>query len=92
MRAVVLTETDAPLTVVTDHPEPCGPGGELIDVTACGVCHSDIHVVDGDYRLNGKSLWIRGSNLVHEWEWASVIDGKMMQSSPSFQFAGVATW
>lgn len=24
-----------------------GPGEELIEVTACGVCHSDIHVVDG---------------------------------------------
>ena len=35
----------------------------------------EIDVVDGNYKLNGKSLWIRGSNLVHEWEWASVIDG-----------------
>ena len=25
------------------------PGEELIDVTACGVCHSDIHVVDGQF-------------------------------------------
>jgi len=53
MRAVVLTETNTPLTVVDDHPEPNGPGGELIDVTACGVCHSDIHVVDGEF---GSSL------------------------------------
>jgi propanol-preferring alcohol dehydrogenase len=31
-----------------DRPTPTlGPGEELIDVTACGVCHSDIHVVDG---------------------------------------------
>ncbi|MFW2333533.1 alcohol dehydrogenase catalytic domain-containing protein [Ilumatobacter sp.] len=53
MRAVVLTETGTPLTVVDDQPEPHGDGGELIDVTACGVCHSDIHVVDGDF---GSSL------------------------------------
>lgn len=24
-------------------------GGEIIGVTACGLCHSDLHVVDGDY-------------------------------------------
>jgi len=53
MRAVVLTETNTPLTFVSDRPEPHGDGGELIDVTACGVCHSDIHVVDGDF---GSSL------------------------------------
>lgn len=56
MRAVVLTETNAPLAVVHDHPEPTaggrdgdGSAGEVIDVTACGVCHSDLHVVDGDF-------------------------------------------
>jgi propanol-preferring alcohol dehydrogenase len=47
MRAVELQSFGAPLAVV-DRPTPAvGPGEELIDVTACGVCHSDIHVVDG---------------------------------------------
>jgi propanol-preferring alcohol dehydrogenase len=33
-----------------ERPTPSiGPGEELIDVTACGVCHSDIHVVDGQF-------------------------------------------
>lgn len=49
MRAVILAATNQPLTVVDDHPEPTGIGGEIIDVTACGVCHSDLHVVDGDF-------------------------------------------
>jgi hypothetical protein len=35
-----------------------------------------IQVVNGDYRLNGRTLWLRGSNLVHEWDWADVITGK----------------
>ena len=51
MRAVVLSAPGSPLRVVDDHPEP-GAGkesGEILDVTACGVCHSDIHVVDGDF-------------------------------------------
>jgi alcohol dehydrogenase, propanol-preferring len=54
MKAVVLTAAGAPLTVVDDYPDPSDrttPGdhdrGTIIDVTACGVCHSDLHVVDG---------------------------------------------
>jgi alcohol dehydrogenase, propanol-preferring len=46
MRSVVLHRHDAPL-VMEDRPEPTGP--DVIDVLACGVCHSDLHVVDGDY-------------------------------------------
>lgn len=49
MRAVVLRSFRHTLEVVEDHPEPV-PDGEVIDVTACGVCHSDLHVVDGDIR------------------------------------------
>jgi len=48
MRAVVLDETGGDLRFAADHPEPEG-SGELLDVTACGVCHSDIHVVDGTF-------------------------------------------
>ncbi len=49
--------------------------GRLLDEATVRFGMREIDVVDGDYKLNGKSLWIRGSNLVHEWEWASVIDG-----------------
>ena len=48
MRAVLVTDTDAPLQFVADYAEPQISGDtELIDVTACGVCHSDLHVVEG---------------------------------------------
>ena len=47
MRAVLLNASNAPLTYVDDHPAP--EGALVLDVTACGVCHSDIHVVDGDF-------------------------------------------
>jgi alcohol dehydrogenase, propanol-preferring len=33
--------------VPQERPDPTGP--DVIDVLACGVCHSDLHVVDGDY-------------------------------------------
>lgn len=49
MRAVELQTVGSSL-VVTDRPRPAAPeGGTVIDVTACGVCHSDVHVVDGVY-------------------------------------------
>lgn len=49
MRAVVLPASNAPLQLVHDHQEPDADGGLVLDVTACGVCHSDIHVADGDF-------------------------------------------
>lgn len=50
MRAVVCDRVAADLRLVLDHPEPAVAGDETtIEVTACGVCHSDLHVVDGDF-------------------------------------------
>jgi propanol-preferring alcohol dehydrogenase len=49
MRAVLLNASNTPLVLVDDHPEPEADGGLILDVTACGVCHSDIHVADGDF-------------------------------------------
>ena len=49
MKAVVLPKVGAQLQV-TERPDPVATGSqEIIKVTACGVCHSDLHVVDGDY-------------------------------------------
>ena len=48
MRAVLLEAPNTRLRLVEDHPEPEAAGGEVIDVTACGVCRSDLHIVDGD--------------------------------------------
>ncbi|NLF38653.1 hypothetical protein GX586_04365 [bacterium] len=30
----------------------------------------EITIVNGHYHLNGKPLWLRGSNLVTDWNWA----------------------
>ncbi len=49
MRAVVLTAPGTPLTL-QDVPEPIAPpGGAVVDVLACGICHSDLHAAAGDY-------------------------------------------
>lgn len=49
MRAVVLDSHQAPLRYAADHPEPTADPQLLLEVTACGVCHSDLHVVDGQF-------------------------------------------
>ncbi|HVQ09425.1 MAG TPA: zinc-dependent alcohol dehydrogenase family protein [Allosphingosinicella sp.] len=48
MRAMQLDRAGAPLRMV-ERPIPApGPGELLIEVAACGVCRTDLHVVDGD--------------------------------------------
>lgn len=48
MRAMVLETVGAPLQM-RDLPEPeIAPGEVLIDVAACGVCRTDLHIVDGE--------------------------------------------
>jgi propanol-preferring alcohol dehydrogenase len=49
MRAAVLRKLKTPLKIeAVAMPEP-KPGEVLIKVAACGVCHSDVHAVDGDW-------------------------------------------
>lgn len=50
MKAVELQAFNSPLVVVDRAAPTIADGEELIDVTACGVCHSDIHVADGLFR------------------------------------------
>src|SRR5437016_1550960 len=51
MRAIVLPEPGAPLRL-EDIPRPSPRAGEvLIQVVACGVCHTDLHVMKGEVRF-----------------------------------------
>ena len=48
MRAMLLETRRSPL-VLRELPDPApGPGQVLIEVEACAVCRTDLHVVDGD--------------------------------------------
>jgi alcohol dehydrogenase, propanol-preferring len=51
MRAVVLPGKNLPLQLEerADPIDHTGGINEVIQVLGCGVCHSDLHVVDGDY-------------------------------------------
>ena len=67
MRAMVLHEQkpieEAPL-VLEDVPIPApGPGQVLIRVHACGVCHTDLHIVEGDLPLHKRPI-IVGHQIV----------------------------
>ena len=49
MRAAVLHEFRHPLVVQEVNPPKAEADEVLIEVEACGVCHSDLHVRDGDW-------------------------------------------
>jgi alcohol dehydrogenase, propanol-preferring len=54
MKAAVLTQPDAiesrPLAIADVEPPVPGPGEVVVRVTACGVCRTDLHVVEGELR------------------------------------------
>jgi S-(hydroxymethyl)glutathione dehydrogenase / alcohol dehydrogenase len=54
VRAAVLHEAGAPLSVETVDLDPPGPGEVLVRVAAAGVCHSDVRLADGDL---GDGRW-----------------------------------
>ena len=48
MRAMILEKPGEPLRLI-EKPDPVpGPGQVLVKISACGVCRTDLHVVDGD--------------------------------------------
>ncbi|MGB5296202.1 MAG: zinc-dependent alcohol dehydrogenase family protein [Thermoanaerobaculia bacterium] len=48
MRAMVFERVGDPLRLVELQMPHCSPGQVLVRVAACGVCRTDLHVVDGD--------------------------------------------
>lgn len=63
MRAMVLHQQNLPLTLQNlDVPKP-GPGQVQLKVTACGICRTDLHVVDADLKEPNLPL-IPGHQIV----------------------------
>jgi propanol-preferring alcohol dehydrogenase len=49
MRAMAFTDRSRPVLDPVELPDPSpGPGKVLIRIAACGVCRTDLHLVDGD--------------------------------------------
>ncbi len=60
MKAAVVPEFGARLEVKqVEQPEP-GPGQVLVEVEACGLCHTDIHAANGDWPVKPKMPLIPG--------------------------------
>ncbi len=49
--------------------------GRVLDEVNIRFGMRQIKVEDRNYKLNGKNLWLRGSNLVFEWDWGDTITG-----------------
>lgn len=65
MKAIVVNGPHSPLELVDRQiPVPLGPEEEVIRVLACGVCHSDLHVADGDF--GGPYPVVLGHEVVGE--------------------------
>src|SRR6202521_3260466 len=60
MKAAVVEKFGEPL-VVREVPIPTpGPGQALVEVFATGVCHTDLHAVDGDWPVKPMMPLIPG--------------------------------
>ena len=65
VRAAILERPGTPLTIDDVALDPPGPGEVRVRMTASGVCHSDLHVRDGE--------WPRGGPFVIGHEGAGVV-------------------
>jgi alcohol dehydrogenase, propanol-preferring len=63
MKAMLLQRTGTPLEY-REVPIPEAAGGEVVKVSACGVCHTDLHVANGD--LGQRGPMILGHEVVAE--------------------------
>src|SRR6202050_2278705 len=76
MKAAQISKAGADFQIVErEIPKP-GAGEVLIKVEACGVCHSDLHVADGDWP---QLIPITKKNLILGHE----IAGRVVEKGPS---------
>lgn len=60
MRAAVVSQYRQPLTL-ENRPIPSpGPGQVLVRLEACGLCHTDIHAIDGDWPVKPGLPFVPG--------------------------------
>ena len=59
MKAAVMYETNAPLSVDELEVEAPREGEVLLDLVGAGVCHSDYHLIDGHEKV-AKTPWVMG--------------------------------
>jgi S-(hydroxymethyl)glutathione dehydrogenase/alcohol dehydrogenase len=67
-RAAVLYEAGSPLVVEQAELSGPGPGEVLVRLAACGVCHSDLHILKGEWAGFDPPIVVghEGSGIVEE--------------------------
>lgn len=60
MRAAVVTELGAPLTVTEMALPTPGPGEVLVKLETSGVCHTDLHAAHGDWPVKPQPPFVPG--------------------------------
>jgi propanol-preferring alcohol dehydrogenase len=60
MRAAVVTAFHEPLSIRERRIPSPGPGQVLVRLEACGLCHTDIHAIDGDWPVKPGLPFIPG--------------------------------
>ena len=63
MRAMQFCGQGKPLQLVAQNPGTPGPGQILVRVSACGVCRTDLHIIDGELPALGRPI-IPGHEIV----------------------------
>lgn len=83
MRSHQIAKWGEPLVPRDQHtPQPTG-SEVLIEVTACGVCHSDLHIHQGYFDLgNGKRLNIADRGMVLPFTMGHEVGGKVAALGP----------
>ncbi len=83
MRAWAVIENGAELREV-ELPTPEPTGSEvLLEVTHCGVCHSDLHIWDGYYDLgSGKQMSLKDRGVVLPLAMGHEIVGRVVKLGP----------
>ena len=66
MKAALCLEQDQPLVVEEVTPLDPGPGDVIVRVTASGVCHSDLSVINGTLPAGRVVLGHEGTGVVEK--------------------------
>jgi propanol-preferring alcohol dehydrogenase len=66
MNYALSRQLGGPLEFACDAIPKPGRGEVLIRVAACGVCHSDVHIVDGDWGVPPKFPLVPGHEVIGE--------------------------
>jgi S-(hydroxymethyl)glutathione dehydrogenase/alcohol dehydrogenase len=64
MRAAVFLEQDQPLSIEDVDPIDAGPNDVIVRITASGVCHSDLSVINGTIPAGPEILGHEGTGVV----------------------------